>query len=157
MYTIDASVWVNSFDQREPGHVSSRQLLEVLRAHALPITVPNLALAEVAGAISRTRNDPIRAQAFASSLEQLPNVTILPLDAELGQRALELAAHHGLRGADAVYAAVAHQVGSTLISRDNEHLTRLNGIITVRTPEAALSDLTPPPETSSTLDPGDPH
>lgn len=36
MYTIDASVWVNSFDPREPGHVSSRQLLEVLRAHALP-------------------------------------------------------------------------------------------------------------------------
>jgi predicted nucleic acid-binding protein len=157
MYTIDASVWVNSFDQREPGHVSSRQLLEVIRAQALPIIVPNLALAEVAGAISRTRNDPIRAQAFSASLEQLPNVTVMPLNAELGQRALELAAQHGLRGADAVYAAVAHQVGSTLISRDNEHLTRLNGIITVCTPEAALSDLTPPSETSSTLDPCDSH
>lgn len=84
-------------------------------------------------------------------------MTILPLDVELGQRALELAAQHGLRGADAVYAAVAHQVGSTLISRDNEHLTRLHGILTVRTPEAALSDLTPPSETASTLDPGDPQ
>jgi hypothetical protein len=27
MYTIDASVWVNAFDQREPGHAASRQLL----------------------------------------------------------------------------------------------------------------------------------
>ena len=107
VYSIDASVWVNSFDQREPGHESSRQLLEMLRDQALPIIVPNLALAKVAGAISRTRNDPIQAQAFAASLEQLPNLTVLPLDAELGQRALELAAQHGLRGADAVYAAVA--------------------------------------------------
>ena len=61
------------------------------------------------------------------------------------------------RGADAMYAAVAHQVGSTLISRDNEHLTRLNGIITVRTPEAAHRDLTPHSETSPILSPCGPH
>jgi len=49
MYTIDASVWVNAFDQREPGHQVSRQFLEVLRDQALPIIVPNLVLVEVAG------------------------------------------------------------------------------------------------------------
>ena len=157
MYTIDASVWVNSFDQREAGHEGSRQLLEMLRDQALPIIVPNLALAEVAGAMSRTRNDPLQAQAFTASLEQLPNLTVLPLDVELGQRALELAAQHGLRGADTVYAAVAKHVGSTLISRDNEHLIRLNGIITVRTPEAAHRDFTPPSETSPILSPCGPH
>jgi hypothetical protein len=37
MYTVDASVWVNAFDQREPGHLVSRQFLEVLRGQALPI------------------------------------------------------------------------------------------------------------------------
>jgi predicted nucleic acid-binding protein len=51
MYTVDASVWVNAFDQREPGHVS-RQLLEVLQRQALPIIVPKLVLGEVSGAIS---------------------------------------------------------------------------------------------------------
>ena len=50
MYTVDASVWVNAFDQREPGHLVSRQFLEVLRDQALPIIVPNLVLVEVAGA-----------------------------------------------------------------------------------------------------------
>ncbi len=84
-------------------------------------------------------------------------MTVLPLDVELGQQARKLAAQYGLRGADAVYAAVAHQVGSTLISRDNEHLTRLNGIITVRTPEAVLRDFTPPSETSPILSPCGPH
>jgi len=48
-------VWVNAFDQREPGHLVSRQFLEVLRSQALPIIVPNVVLVEVAGAISRTR------------------------------------------------------------------------------------------------------
>lgn len=146
MYTIDASVWVNGFDQREPGHVASHQLLELVRAQGLPIIEPMLVLAEVAGAISRTRQDPARAQAFAAALGQLPNVTVVPLDTALGQRALELAAQHGLRGADAVYAAVARHTASTLISLDNEHLTRLADIVRVQTPEEALAELSPPPE-----------
>jgi predicted nucleic acid-binding protein len=141
MYTVDASVWVNGFDQRESGHETSRQVLELLRAQAIPIFEPMLVLAEVAGAISRTRQDPARAEAFAITLGQLPTVTILPLDEALGQQALALAAQHGLRGADAVYAAVAQQVGCTLISLDNEHLTRLAGLISVQTPEVALAEL----------------
>jgi hypothetical protein len=80
MYTVDASVWVNGFDQREAGHTTSRQLLAVLRARALPIIVPNLVLAEVAGAISRTRNDPVQVEAFATTLGRLPNVTVVALD-----------------------------------------------------------------------------
>ena len=92
MYTVDASVWVNGFDQRESGHEISRQLLELLRAQTLPIIEPMLVLSEVAGAISRTRQDPARAEAFAITLGQLPSVTILPLDDALDQRALALAA-----------------------------------------------------------------
>jgi predicted nucleic acid-binding protein len=146
MYTVDASLWVNGFDQRESGHETSRQVLELLRAQTIPIIEPILVLAEVAGAISRTRQGPARAEAFAITLGQLPNVTILPLDEALGQQALALAAQHGLRGADAVYAAVAQQVGCTLISLDNEHLTRLAGLISVQTPEVALAELTVVPD-----------
>jgi predicted nucleic acid-binding protein len=61
MYTVDASVWVNAFDQREPDHLVSRQFLEVLQVQALPIIVPNVVLIEVAGAISRTRRAPAQA------------------------------------------------------------------------------------------------
>jgi predicted nucleic acid-binding protein len=92
MYTVDASVWVNGFDQREAGHATSRQLLEVIRTRALPTIVPNLVLAEVAGAISRTRNDPVRAEAFATTLGRLPNVTVVALDEALGYQARALAA-----------------------------------------------------------------
>jgi predicted nucleic acid-binding protein len=146
MYTVDASVWVNGFDQRESGHETSRQVLELLRAQAIAIFEPMLVLAEVAGAISRTRQDRARAEAFALTLGQLPNVTILPLDEALGQQALALAARPGLRGADAVSAAVAQQTGCTLISLDNEHLTRLSSVISVQTPEAAMTELSIAPE-----------
>lgn len=142
MYTIDASVWVNAFDQREPGHLMSRQFLEALRDQALPIILPNLVLAEVAGAISRTRQAPVQAQAFAAALRQLPHVTIRLLDDICASHALTLAARHGLRGADAVYAAVAHEAGSTLITLDKEHLARLANLVTACTPSAALAALT---------------
>ena len=73
MYTVDASVWVNAVDQREPGHLVSRQFLEMVRDRAVPIIVPNLVLVEVAGAISRTHQAPVQAQAFAIALSRLPH------------------------------------------------------------------------------------
>jgi predicted nucleic acid-binding protein len=145
MYTVDASVWVNAFDRREPGHLVSRQFLEVLRDQALPIVVPNVVLVEVAGAISRTRQAPVQAQAFATVLSQLPHVTVRVLDEACALHALTLAAQYGLRGADAVYAAVARDAGNTLVTLDKEHLTRLVNLITVCTPAVALAALSPPP------------
>jgi predicted nucleic acid-binding protein len=112
MYTVDASVWVNAFAQREPGHHVSRQFLEMLRDQALPIIVPNLVLVEVPGAISRTRQAPMQAQGFATALSRLPHVTVRVLDAGCALHALTLAPQHGRRGADAVYAAVAREAGS---------------------------------------------
>ena len=112
---------------------------------------PNLVLAEVAGAISRTRNDPVQAEVFATTLGRLPNVTVVALDGALGYQARAPAAQHGLRGADAVYAAVAQQAGCTLISLDNEHLTRLGNIVIVHTPAAVLAELVPPSPPSSTV------
>ena len=143
MYSVDASVWVNSFDHREPGHEISRRVLERLRDQSVSVILPHLVLAEVAGAVSRTRNNPAQALAFATAIGYLPNVRLVPLDASLAQQAAQLAAQHGIRGADAVYAAVAIQANCTLITLDNEHLTRLIGIVPTQRPIEALANLTP--------------
>jgi predicted nucleic acid-binding protein len=103
-------------------------------------------LVEVAGAISRTRQAPVQAQAFAIALSRLPHVTVRVLDEVCALYALTLAAQHGLRGADAVYAVVAHEAGSMLLTLDNEHLMRLMNLITVCTPAVALAALTSPPQ-----------
>ncbi len=143
MYTVDASMWVNSFDQREPGHEISRRVLERLRDQTVSVILPHLVLAEVAGAVSRTRNNPAQALAFATAIGHLPNVSLVPLDASVAQQAAQLAAQHGLRGADAVYAAVALQANCTLITLDNEHLMRLVGIVPTQRPIEAVANLTP--------------
>lgn len=139
MYTIDASVWINGFDQREKGYEHSRALLKRLHKENIPISIPTLALAEVAGTISRTRQDAAKAQSFTTALSNLPNISLIPLDSSLAEQAAGLAARHGLRGADSVYAAVAEKYDCILISLDNEHLTRLTGVVTVQRPEDALA------------------
>jgi predicted nucleic acid-binding protein len=88
----------------------------------------------------------VQAQAFATALRRLPHVTVRVLDEVRALHALTLAAQHGLRGADAVYAAVAREARGTLVTLDNEHLTRLVNLMTVRTPAVALAALTPPPQ-----------
>ncbi len=138
MYTVDASVWVNAFDQREPGHEHSSLFLRYIRDSALPVFVPNLVAVEVAGAVSRTRGNPDAAQKFATALLHLPNVTVVSLDEPLARQATGLAARWGLRGADAVYAAVAVRSGCTLVSLDREHLTRLGDVVAARTPQSVL-------------------
>ncbi len=149
MYTVDASVWVNAFDRREAGHEVSRRFLEVLQAEALTVVLPSLLGVEVAGAISRTRGEPERALQFAAAVARLPNVTLMPLDDDLAEQAQELAAHHGLRGADAVYAAVALGADCTLVSLDREHLTRLGDVVPTCMPAEALAAAEPGTENES--------
>jgi predicted nucleic acid-binding protein len=145
MYTVDASVWVNGFDQREAGHEISRQFLDAIRLRKVPIIVPNLVLIEVAAAIGRTRHNAVQAVAFASALGRLPHVELRVLDEGRALQAVRLAAEHGLRGTDAVYAAVEIEAGCTLVSLDGEHLTRLPAVMEVLTPAAALAALTASP------------
>jgi predicted nucleic acid-binding protein len=52
-----------------------------------------------------------------------------------------LAAAHRLRGADAVYLAVARRYGTTLVSRDDEQRTRGAAVASCKTPEEALDGL----------------
>lgn len=141
MFTIDASVWVNADSPNEPQQPMSRSLLDRLRGGAVPIFLPTLLAAEVAGVISRTRGNPLLAEQMASALLALPSVRWIPLDDRLGRLAAELAAKHRLRGADAVYAAVALANGCELISLDQEHLTRLTAVVRTSTPAEVLSRL----------------
>jgi predicted nucleic acid-binding protein len=63
--------------------------------------------------------------ALAALVRDWPHQTLVPLDGAVVDRAIELAAGSHLRGADAVYAAVAQQVGTTLITLDHQQRERL--------------------------------
>ena len=134
MLTIDASVWVNADSPTEQDSASSRLFLDRVAAASTPVYVPTLLRIEIAAAISRTRKDPVLAKDYSDKLAALPFVRWVPLDDALAERGAILAADLGLRGADAVYAAVALTHNCRLISLDREHLTRLPSAIDVRTP-----------------------
>ncbi len=96
--------------------------------------MPVLLLVELAGTVSRTRRDPLRARVVVLGLRGLPHLTLVDLDDALAQEAADLATDHRLRGADAVYVALAHQLGIPLITWDREQLTRAAARVAVQTP-----------------------
>ena len=68
-------------------------------------------------------------------------ITRAVLDDLLAEEAVQLATQCRLRGADAVYGAVAKRHGCKLVTRDQQQLDRLKGAVTCLTPEEALAQL----------------
>ena len=141
MFTVDASVHLNALNPSEPGSQASLACLERLVAQQNPILSPTLLLVEVAAATARSLGDAELALQIASALRDLPGQLWIPLDDELAHEAARLGAVARLRGADAVYAAVAHRFGTTLVTRDRQQLERLAGVVPVMTPEELLQTL----------------
>jgi len=139
-YTIDASVFVNAFNRHEPGYAESLQVLAAIQERGDPIIVPTLLLVEIASAVARASDDTAGAISYASATAALPHLTLVSLTPSITARAAELAATYRLRGADALYLEVARRYATTLLSRDDEQLTRGSTIAVCQTPEAALSN-----------------
>jgi predicted nucleic acid-binding protein len=129
LYAVDASVFLNAFNPYEEGHEESRALLARFAENAVPVIVPNLLRVEVAAAVARGRGDAGLARRFAETLLRLPHLVVVPLDDQLAASAAGLAADLRLRGADAVYGAVALRFGCGLVTRDKEQLERLAGAV----------------------------
>jgi predicted nucleic acid-binding protein len=144
MITLDASVIVRSFDPADPHQPVCQSLLDTLEQRAIAVILPRLVLAELAGAVRRLLRDPIRARLAVSAWSALPHVQIVPLDDLLLDTAAELAGDYALRGADAVYVAVAQRHACTLVSLDREQRERAAPVVTTTTPAEMLTKLMHP-------------
>jgi predicted nucleic acid-binding protein len=138
-FTIDASVFINAFNPYEEGHEDSHRLLGAIQGRAIPMIVPTLVLPEVAATIARGRNDGVLGYQFADALGRLPYLYLVDLDKATASKASEIAAAHRLRGADAVYAAVAWRFGAELVTRDRQQRDRVAAVLTVHSPAQALA------------------
>ncbi len=76
----------------------------------------------------------------------MPHVQLVTLDDALIDEAAEIAADRALKGADAVYVAVARRHRSILVTLDREQRERAAALVAVMTPTAALSALAQPGE-----------
>jgi predicted nucleic acid-binding protein len=141
VYTLDANIYARDIDPNDPHYDDCHALIERLKQGDQRVIVPTLLLAELAASISRVRRDPIRARITIEALQSLPFLTFIDLDRVLGQAAAEIAADRAVKGADAVYIAVARLYGSTLVTLDQEQARRAAPIVTVMTPQEALAAL----------------
>jgi predicted nucleic acid-binding protein len=154
-FTIDASVHLNALAPAEEGSSASQEFLA--RVHRVSpdaetsrqegasppneVFSPTLLLVEVAAAVARVFDDTERGTQLAAAVRDLPAQSLLTLDRSLADEASAVAAERRLRGADAVYAAIARRSESLLVTRDRQQLERLPPAIPACPPEQALQIL----------------
>jgi predicted nucleic acid-binding protein len=146
-YTVDGSVFVNAFNPHEDGHAESLAILAAIQQGGDPVIVPTLLLPEITWAVARASDDTAGALQYAGATAALAHLTLVSLTSVTARQAAELAATHRLRGADAVYVAVARRYGTTLVSRDEEQRSRASAVVTCQTPEEALRSRQTPKRT----------
>lgn len=134
MPVVDASVWVALFKSDEAGHAASRAWLREARERGETFVAPVIVLAEVAAALRRGLGDPALALRAMDLLHAGELVKSFPVTEAMARRAGALAAEYRLRGCDAVYVALAHQLAMSLVTFDRQQLERGAEVVSTHEP-----------------------
>jgi predicted nucleic acid-binding protein len=132
--TVDASVFVNALSPDEDGSEQSAEFISELKQDGVVLIQPTLFVTEIVASIARKQDNTDIALEILHDLRKFPKLTLIDLDDDLADFASEVAANHRLRGSDAIYAAVALQFGTELITLDREQLDRLPKVLSVKAP-----------------------
>ncbi len=131
MTVVDASIWVSSLVNTDVHHEASTAWLGASLQAGDSLTIPTLALAEVAGAVSRRGGGIELGERAAIYLARIPGLRMVPLGRDLAEEAARLAAAFRVRGADAVYVAVARVLNLPLVTLDRELERRAGSVVRI--------------------------
>lgn len=131
---IDASVWISRLLPQDSNHQAASSWVNRHIMIGGIFTAPTMLAMEVAASISRRTKNVAQAQAASDQLYGLWFVRLAPMEQTLVEEATDLAATLGLRGADAIYVALAMRLGVPLVSFDSEQLTRPSSLISTIRP-----------------------
>lgn len=134
MSVVDASVLIAVFLVQDVHHQTSRAWFDQMVSAGEELAAPILLLTEIAGAISRRTGDPALGRSAVAWITKLPEIHLFAVDDQLWQHATDLAAALGLRGADAVYVALADQLQLPLVTWDREQRLRGSQRVIAREP-----------------------
>jgi predicted nucleic acid-binding protein len=115
MRLIDASVWVAIADPHDKYHSAAQKIVAEVEQ---PLAALDLTLYEVANVLGPKKGQPQRGRFLLKLIEKRCGESVVGVDAELLESALELCAEHGLTAYDAAYVAAARRHGWTLVSSD---------------------------------------
>ena len=136
--TIDANVWVALLDQADAFHKKSLQFFQKLEKRGDSFFAPRYMLLEVGCAIARRCRDQKAGLSAVRAIGEISCLRLKMANEELMTLALQLGSKNFLRGADALYVAVAYAEKTPLVTWDDELRSRAKSIIKVQTPDAWL-------------------
>ena len=133
MPVIDASVAAAAMIVTDTFRLTARTWLGNARRSGLRNYAPTLLLAELGSAVARASG---RAENGTDAIAQFrrSGLVFIPVSEALATRAGEIAATRGVKGCDAIYVALAEQLGEPLVTFDGEQLMRAAGLIAVERP-----------------------
>jgi predicted nucleic acid-binding protein len=131
MYVVDASVLIADLQPLEPHHAEARGALALLSRNNVRVYCPTIVLSEIAAGIRRaTGHVHLAEQAFADT-RQRDRFYFVAVDDSLIDRAAVIAARQQVRGCDAIYIALAEDLGAPLITLDDQQKVRVPlGVVT---------------------------
>ena len=135
---VDASVWVARFLAADRHHGVAMACITTLLERNARLVIPVLAWPEVAGAIARHTGNPEGGLEAVDMIRALRWIESIPMDQSLAHEAAKIAGSRRLRGADAVYVALAAACREPLLTLDADMLERARGVAEAFTPEQWL-------------------
>jgi len=134
MAVIDASVYLALVNAHERDYARSWTWLERAKGDREAVIAPVILIAEVAAALSRGAGDPVLAHRVVQQLQHGGVIQLVAVTLPLAERAAAIAADCQIRGCDAVYIALAHQLDDCLITLDQQQLKRCAASVKAREP-----------------------
>jgi len=138
---VDASVWVARFLEVDRHHEIARSCVTALLERESRLAIPVLAWPEIAGAVARRTGVAENGGNAVNAIRAVRWIESVAIDPSLAETATRIASNLKLRGADAVYIALAVARKAPLITLDREMLERARGVAEVLTPEQWLQTI----------------
>ena len=136
--TLDANIWVGALDEHDPVSEVCRACLLRAAEKSARLYSPLLLPVEVAATIGRKTRDARQGRLAAEWVRGFNGHVWQPLSEGCAETAERFAATLFLRGADAVYVAVAHLSDAVLLTYDAEVIERASKVVRVMTPDVWL-------------------
>lgn len=124
MPVVDASVVVAFLHAGDAGHRRSRDWWQAAAERGEMLDAPAILLAEVGAALARSTGDETLAAAAVELLSGGDVLELHAVDPGLARHAARIGIRQRVRGADAVYLALAQYLDEPLITLDRQQIER---------------------------------
>ena len=138
MIVVDTSVWVSTLIERDVHHTESSAWLDYCIVRNVNIHFPLLIVPELAGVLARSGIPPVDTAGEMSKMANRSTIRLHPLDVSNSLLAARVAAMSGLKGADAVFVALAATLELPLVSWDRQQRERGSVFCRTMTPVEAM-------------------